>query len=74
MDEVIEKTKDLSKYGLENVTAHWNLSAETLQKITLEKGMGVESGNGTLSINTGKFTGRSPKDRFLVKDDYTRYP
>ncbi|KKM66562.1 hypothetical protein LCGC14_1479940, partial [marine sediment metagenome] len=28
--------------------------------------------NGTLCINTGKFTGRSPKDRFLVKDDYTK--
>ena len=24
-----------------------------------------------LSINTGKFTGRSPKDRFIVKDDIT---
>lgn len=67
----MSSTKDLGKYGLQNVTAHWNLDADTLQKITLEKGMGTETSNGTLCINTGKFTGRSPKDRFLVKDDYT---
>lgn len=65
------KNTDLSKYGLENVTAHWNLDGETLQKITMKKGMGTETENGTLCINTGKFTGRSPKDRFLVKDEYT---
>ena len=34
--------------------------------------MGVETENGTLCVNTGKFTGRSPKDRFLVKDEYTK--
>ncbi|MGB5818995.1 MAG: phosphoenolpyruvate carboxykinase (ATP) [Saonia sp.] len=65
------KDTNLEKYGLTNVTAHWNLNAETLQRITVEKGMGTETENGTLCINTGKFTGRSPKDRFLVKDAYT---
>ncbi len=65
-------TRDLTKYGIKNADVHWNLSPEELQKITLKKGMGKETANGTLAINTGKFTGRSPKDRFLVKDDYTR--
>ncbi|MEM1338606.1 MAG: phosphoenolpyruvate carboxykinase (ATP) [Bacteroidota bacterium] len=72
MSAVTENTKNLEKYGLKEVTAHWNLDPETLQKITVEKEMGVESDNGTLAINTGKFTGRSPKDRFLVKDEYTK--
>ncbi|UOY07926.1 phosphoenolpyruvate carboxykinase (ATP) [Muricauda sp. SCSIO 64092] len=72
MNAVTRKTRELEKYGIKNATAHWNLDPETLQKITVEKGMGVESENGTLAINTGKFTGRSPKDRFLVKDDYTK--
>lgn len=62
---------DLSKYGLKDTKAHWNLDPATLQRITVEKGMGTETENGTLCVNTGKFTGRSPKDRFLVKDDYT---
>ena len=72
MNAVMEESKKLEKYGIRDATAHWNLDAETLQRITVEKGMGVESENGTLAINTGKFTGRSPKDRFLVKDDYTK--
>ena len=72
MNAVMEDKKNLEKYGIRDAIAHWNLDAETLQQITVEKGMGVESDNGTLAINTGKFTGRSPKDRFLVKDDYTK--
>ncbi|MFS4416188.1 phosphoenolpyruvate carboxykinase (ATP) [Maribacter sp. 2307ULW6-5] len=72
MDTTEGRKKKLEAYGLKDVTAHWNMDAETLQKITVEKGMGTETGNGTLAINTGKFTGRSPKDRFLVKDDYTK--
>ena len=68
---IIPKNADLTKYGLNDVTAHWNLSPEELQKVTVEKGMGVETENGTLAVNTGKFTGRSPQDRFIVKDNYT---
>lgn len=72
LKEPIMKTKDLSKYGITDTVAHWNLSPEELQRITVEKGMGKETANGTLSVNTGKFTGRSPQDRFLVKDNYTK--
>lgn len=64
--------RNLEKYGLKDVKAKWNLTPEELQRITIEKKMGKETANGTLAINTGKFTGRSPKDRFLVKDDYTK--
>ena len=69
---ITNSRKNLEKYGLKNVKAHWNLSPEELQQITVEKGMGKETANGTLAINTGKFTGRSPQDRYLVKDDYTK--
>jgi len=62
---------DITRYGINEAIVHWNLSPEELQKITLEKGMGEETANGTLAINTGKFTGRSPQDRFIVKDYYT---
>ncbi|WP_299365459.1 phosphoenolpyruvate carboxykinase (ATP) [Winogradskyella sp.] len=71
LKEPIMKTRDLTKYGIIDSKVHWNLSPEELQAITVEKGMGKETANGTLAINTGKFTGRSPQDRFLVKDDYT---
>jgi phosphoenolpyruvate carboxykinase (ATP) len=69
--ETVKNVKSLERYGIKDATVNWNLPKEELQKITVEKGMGKESANGTLSVNTGKFTGRSPQDRFLVKDAYT---
>ncbi|WP_299366117.1 phosphoenolpyruvate carboxykinase (ATP) [Winogradskyella sp.] len=65
------KTISLEKYGIKNAKIHYQLQPKELQAITVEKGIGKETLNGTLAINTGKFTGRSPEDRFLVKDDYT---
>ncbi|MFM7388954.1 MAG: phosphoenolpyruvate carboxykinase (ATP), partial [Bacteroidota bacterium] len=50
---------------------HWDLSPERLVEITLELNQGRLTDNGTLAINTGKFTGRSPKDRFIVRDGLT---
>lgn len=71
-ESIIPTTGNLERYGIKNATVHWNLPAEELQAHTVAKGMGKETNNGTLAINTGKFTGRSPQDRFLVKDDYTK--
>lgn len=74
MELTIAKTptkSDLGVYGIKNANVQWNLSPEELQRITVEKGMGKETANGTLAVNTGKFTGRSPQDRFIVKDSYT---
>ncbi|MGJ5642222.1 phosphoenolpyruvate carboxykinase (ATP) [Formosa sp. S-31] len=74
METILEQQKvhDLRQYGFNGVKLKWNLPPEELQKITLDKNMGTETENGTLCVNTGKFTGRSPKDRYLVKDDYTK--
>ncbi|MCB0436384.1 MAG: phosphoenolpyruvate carboxykinase (ATP), partial [Mangrovimonas sp.] len=66
------KTFSLKSYGISDATVHYQLSPEELQKITIEKQQGKETANGTLAVNTGEFTGRSPKDRFIVKDDITR--
>lgn len=52
-------------------TQFWNLSAEELTKIAVEKGMGQIASSGALAVDTGEFTGRSPKDRFVVKDSNT---
>ena len=65
------KTISLENYGIKNAKVQYQLEPLKLQAITLERGMGKETANGTLAINTGKFTGRSPEDRFLVKDSYT---
>lgn len=66
------KTIALDKYGIKDAISHYQLSPEELQEITIEKGQGVLSSSGVLAVNTGEFTGRSPKDRFIVKDDITK--
>jgi phosphoenolpyruvate carboxykinase (ATP) len=64
----------LDAVGLEGVgRAHWNLPPAKLILQTLLRGEGVLTSQGALAIETGEFTGRSPKDRFLVKDDSTAY-
>jgi phosphoenolpyruvate carboxykinase (ATP) len=65
-------TISLKKYGITHSNFHYQENPEQLQKATLEMDMGVETSNGTLAVNTGEFTGRSPLDRFIVKDDITK--
>ena len=50
---------------------HYQLSPEKLISHALERKEGVLSDTGALIINTAEFTGRSPKDRFIVKDAIT---
>lgn len=56
-----------------NHTIHFNLSPEALRQKTLDLGEGVISDQGALVIKTGRFTGRSPKDRYIVKDNITEH-
>lgn len=62
---------DLTTLGLKNVTAYWNLPVPELVEKTLSMKEGVLADSGALVIKTGEFTGRSPKDRFIVKDEQT---
>ncbi len=51
--------------------AHWNLTpAELIEQAILNQ-EGRITDTGALMCDTGKFTGRSPKDRFIVKDSKT---
>ncbi|MGB5500650.1 MAG: phosphoenolpyruvate carboxykinase (ATP) [Maribacter sp.] len=59
------------KQGLNLDKMQYQLSPSKLHGITLQKGMGKETSSGALAINTGEFTGRSPQDRFIVKDAIT---
>lgn len=51
---------------------HVDLSIKELLAAALRRNEGVLSSNGALVTKTGKRTGRSPKDRFIVEDDITR--
>lgn len=74
---------DLTKYGISNaIMSHpmeiiHNPSYEVLFKAETDaKNEGFEKGvvtsNGAVSVMTGKFTGRSPRDRFIVEDAVSR--
>ena len=65
-------TADLASIGLANVKkAYWNLSPTELVEHSINLGEGVLNDTGALVIDTGEFTGRSPKDKFFVKDSIT---
>jgi len=61
----------LRLYGIHAEKIHWNLSPEELEKIAIEKGQATRTSAGAITVDTGEFTGRSPKDRFIVKDEVT---
>ena len=48
-------------------TVHYNLLEPTLIEESLRRGEGRLGLGGTLLVSTGKFTGRSPKDKHVVK-------
>jgi phosphoenolpyruvate carboxykinase (ATP) len=66
------KSISLENLGIKNATVRYNLTSDELHATAIEKGQGVEASSGALAINTGEFTGRSPMDRFIVKDDITK--
>ncbi|WP_108867577.1 phosphoenolpyruvate carboxykinase (ATP) [Aquimarina aquimarini] len=66
------KTFSLKHYGIENATMRYQLSPDELQDEVVQKDQGKITASGALAINTGEFTGRSPMDRFIVKDDITK--
>lgn len=72
MIDLNTKSISLDNLGIENATIRYQLSSSELHKNTLEKKQGKESSLGAIAVNTGEFTGRSPMDRFIVKDDVTK--
>jgi len=61
----------LSAFGINPSKIHRNLPTDEMVAIAVEREEGVVNSTGSLSVNTGKYTGRSPDDRFIVYDDTT---
>ena len=74
----LENSIDLSQYGITDVSdVVYNPSYELLfaeeTRADLEGfDKGVVTELGAVNVNTGIFTGRSPKDKYIVRDDSTR--
>ena len=62
----------LEQHGLQGLkTAYWNLGPARLTEQALARGEAQLAANGSLVVRTGKYTGRSPGDRFIVNDEST---
>jgi phosphoenolpyruvate carboxykinase (ATP) len=53
-------------------TVYWNLPASKLIENTIQLGQGSLNDTGALMVDTGEFTGRSPKDKYTVNDAITK--
>ena len=56
---------------MSNEKNHNNLSVATLVEKIVSRGEGRLTSSGAVSMTTGKYTGRSPKDKFIVEDEET---
>ncbi|MEC6908927.1 phosphoenolpyruvate carboxykinase (ATP) [Photobacterium piscicola] len=78
VDNKVANNMDLSQYGITNVTdVIRNPSYEVLfNEETKPELEGYERGIvtelGAVSVDTGIFTGRSPQDKFIVRDNTTK--
>lgn len=74
----MSRNLDLSQYGIHSVSEIvYNPSYELLFEEETKPGAegyekGVVTDTGAVAVDTGIFTGRSPKDKYIVMDDTTR--
>ena len=60
---------NLESLGLHNINqVYRNLSVESLIEETVKNGEGIIGPRGATIVDTGKFTGRSPKDKYIVDE------
>jgi phosphoenolpyruvate carboxykinase (ATP) len=59
----------LREVGLERArVVHWNQPAPVLYEETVRRALGRIAREGPLVVNTAPYTGRSPKDKFIVRE------
>jgi phosphoenolpyruvate carboxykinase (ATP) len=67
--ELTRKEESLKKLGLSNLgNVYWDLSTAALYEEAIRRYEGIVSHLGPLVMRTGQFTGRLPKDKFLVRE------
>ena len=64
--------QNADQHGLKNLqVAYWNLGEAQLYEQALQRHEGMLAGGGPFVVRTGQFTGRSPKDKYIVRDETT---
>ncbi|KIA93063.1 phosphoenolpyruvate carboxykinase [Flavobacterium sp. KMS] len=69
----MKNTEQLKNIGIKsNKEIFWNLPELKLVTHTVKKKQGIITSSGALACDTGEFTGRSPKDKYIVRDEKTK--
>ena len=72
MSDTSSKVHDqLVAFGISPQSIHRNLPVEKLVEQSIKTNEGMLTSTGSLSVKTGKYTGRSPQDRYIIYDDET---
>ena len=67
--EMVNPATTLERSGIEGVAqVHYNLDETGLMQAAIARGEGQIGQGGTLLVTTGKHTGRSPKDKYVVRE------
>ncbi|HWR51181.1 MAG TPA: phosphoenolpyruvate carboxykinase (ATP) [Bryobacteraceae bacterium] len=69
---VLPSRYGLREHGLRNLNlAYWNLGTAQLLERSVQRHEGLFASGGSYVVRTGQFTGRSPKDKFVVREETT---
>ena len=71
MSSGLERTRSLECEEVPGATARWNLAPAALYEEAIRRGEGMIAAEGPMVCRTGEHTGRSPKDKFLVREPAT---
>ena len=64
----VQRGRSLEADGLKGAKARWNLSSPALYEEAVRRGEGLIAAHGPLVCRTGQHTGRSPNDKFIVRE------
>src|SRR5438045_6347461 len=64
----VERRHDLDREGIRTDRVKWNLSTAALYEEAIRRQEGVVAAEGPLVCRTGQHTGRSPNDKFVVRE------
>ncbi len=65
----VEGQQSLEDLGIRNVnTVWWNLNTPALYEHALQRHEALLAQQGPLVVRTGQYTGRSPKDKYIVRE------
>ena len=68
MSTQVERAQGLEREGIHSDRVKWNLSTAVLYEEAVRREEGTIAADGPLTCRTGQHTGRSPNDKFVVRE------